>query len=177
VQLRRQVIDEKIEDLMDRRVRNHMIIVEDQDAAVGVRQERVDQARQQGQRGRRLWRAEQRQAGGSQAGHPAVQRGDQIVHEAGGLRVGRIECQPSHAAPGLCLGVQPLGQQRAFAEAGGRRKQGESAAQARIEALGEPGPRNQPWAGRRQEQLGGDEIGRQCAHAVAAPGGSRLVGR
>ena len=139
--LRRQVVDQERHPGPDRWAVDEVVVVEDQRHLVGQHAELVEELRQH-LLGGLATRLEQGEDSGADAGHDAVQRGDDVRPErgCGTRRLSRGTPTPRARRHAWCR--QPGAEERGLAEACRRRDQDQAPA-ALTEATGEV--LAQPW--------------------------------
>ena len=154
VQLRRQALDQEGQGIVHGGVVHQVVVIQHQDQAPLGGGQVIEQGGQQRFGRRRLGRTQRGQHALAERRVNALQRGDQVGQEAGGIAVALVQRQPGG---GPRPAGQPFAEQGGLASAGGGRDQGQFAVQPGVQPFHQP--RTGDQVGRRggQVELGGEE--------------------
>jgi hypothetical protein len=112
VQLRRQMVEEKSEALVDWLRRDQVVVVEHQHDGLREDADFIEQCAQQRLDWQRLTRMQQRERALADLGPHCLERGDDVGSEERGLIVALIKCDPCRmpfTRPGQLPAIQPAG--------------------------------------------------------------------
>jgi len=168
VELRRQVIDQKRQGIVDVVRVDEVIVVQHQNDRLGQDGDGVEQGGQA-----RLHRRRLGGGGRGVVGEPwrdGPERGDEVGEEACGVAVGLLQREPGDRA---AAAGDPAAHERGLAESGGRGDQRQGTVQPGIQSGHEAGPGDRARTGRREEELGDQDL---SGHGLNSTPGSAMVG-